>query len=122
MEYCFSADGEYFEQDLQSVLDTLVYSNDEDTLSKMTIAVGKWVSVDHSEFINADHIIEDMQERAYNEYGEAAEYYLEHLKKSHAEALQSLLDEWYKTLPAVGFYKIKDVKVITVAQALAGEY
>ena len=84
---------EYGCGDYQMAVDECI---DEDTKvgDIVTIFEAEAIEYTHADFVNAESIIEDMQNCAYDTVGEFAETYLEELKKEDFKELDKLITDW----------------------------
>lgn len=107
-EYCFSLDEEYWDEDTDYILDN-IYDN-------TTVYVGIQVKMKHKDYLSAENLICDMQQRAYDD-SEYAEGYLEGISKDKKEELSKIvLDYLNKNIGEPRFYKIRDTKEISVEE------
>ena len=60
-------------------------------------------------FMDASDAIEYMQERAYDEYGEYAESFLDGLTSEAKQELEDFLEAWQTKYGDVTFYNVSDV-------------
>lgn len=84
---------------------------------EVEIREGKSVQFTHDEFINADRIIEDLQETAYDEFGEWQEDYLDDLAKDKekiSELKKLLIHFITNNAKPPKCFKVVDIKSIKV--------
>jgi len=111
IEYAYSFDEERFYGDIQSAIDDAENTGDFKTGDTITIYKGRSCRAQHSEFIWVDNFIEDMQLRAYDNYGEFGEDYLIGLEKQKVKELESLIVNWFKkNVPEPTFYSVANVE------------
>lgn len=61
------------------------------------------------DFIDAEDIIRCAQDRAYDEFGEDAEKYLDDVTDEEIKKLDAFLSDWLKRNSGVEFYAVKDI-------------
>ncbi len=92
----FSTDGETFSDDEQCVIDYCL--DNLDSGESFTLTIGKKRAFAHGDFFHKcqlENLVESLQERAYDEVGEIAETYLEHLATpDNEDEFQKLVSEW----------------------------
>ena len=79
----------------------------------VTLVEGDEVPADHSQFVNGDRLIEELQERAYDEYGEYAEDYL--VDVGDVAELEALIVGWLNEhAKPPTFYRVDNMREISV--------
>lgn len=68
------------------------------------------------EFVTADYYVEQMQEMAYDNYGEWAEDFGTDASNKSVKELQRLIEDWAEKNMGVSFYTVKDVKEYTITE------
>ncbi|MCU7836495.1 MAG: hypothetical protein KZQ83_14755 [gamma proteobacterium symbiont of Taylorina sp.] len=88
------------------------------------VSVSKGISVLklHQDFIYAGEIIDSMKERAYEEFDDYADGYLEDIKESDREQLKQLIITWFNNnAKQPTFYNVKDIEDIEEIEVKVGE-
>lgn len=86
----------------------------EDDKELLTVFVGEGIKPTHKQFIVAIDICEEMQNKAYDEFDEYSEGYLDGITKEQEEELNNLIASWFdKNIQEPNFYRIKNAKEIT---------
>lgn len=86
----------------------------EDDKEILIVFVGEGIKPTHKQFIEAIDICEEMQNRAYDEFDEYSEGYLDGITKEQEEELNNLIANWFdKNIQEPNFYRIKNTKEIT---------
>lgn len=109
-EYCYSIDEEYFRSELGEVICDL--DDGENSYYR-----GVPVPRKHSDYLNVDRIIEDMQEAAYESMPEdlAADYLVDDLSDDKLKELDTLITNWFNdNAPQPTFYHVEEIEEITV--------
>lgn len=74
-------------------------------------------------FVDADNVIEMAQERAYDEYSDYAECFLDGVTDEEKKKLDDFLSDWLDRNADVTFYMVTDVKAhIITKQDIADSY
>ena len=68
----------------------------------------------HSDFINIDSVINDMQVQAVDDCGEAAEEYLNELNEMQKLDLHIYLADWFDKNAKLNFYGVENPRKIVV--------
>ena len=68
----------------------------------------------HSDFIDVESILQDMQAVAMDKCGEIAEEYLNDVKITDSEELKKYLSEWINKNAKLNFYGVENAKKIMV--------
>lgn len=106
---CWSSDEENFRYDsLGELLDA------EEIDVGQTVYVGEQSDASAYGFVDADDIIEQFNERAYDEFGECAEDWPDVTKEAKAE-LNAYLAAWIERHSPQRFYRVVNVKKYTVS-------
>lgn len=72
---------------------------------------------DPADFFDVSHLIEQMQERAYDEGGEFAEDYLADLTEEQVHELDRVVKAWLTSVsPSVTFFSVKGIQTFSVTQ------
>ncbi len=72
---------------------------------------------DPADFFDVDHLIEQMQERAYDVGGEFAEDYLTDLTEEQVQNLRQVVNTWLSSVkPQVNFFNVKNIQTFKVTQ------
>ena len=72
---------------------------------------------DPADFFDVDHLIEQMQERAYDVGGEFAEDYLADLTEEQVKNLRQVVNAWLSSVnPHVNFFSVKQIQTFKVTQ------
>lgn len=112
VQECWSIDNECFNA---VCLGELVDSNSDDIVVGTVVYKGDAVSADISSLLSAEDIVEMLSERAYDEYGEAAEDYPDVSKEEMAE-LDKLLQGWIEKCCKPTFYSVRNVKEYVITE------
>lgn len=114
--YVYSGNEEDWSPDIESVIDQI----DAEESDVVSIYKGEAVSAKLSEFIPQGwELIEWMQERAYDSYGEYAESFLDYVTTEKRDDLMNdinkVITEWFvKNQFTLDFYTVTNVKEIKV--------
>lgn len=111
MKQVWSKDEEYFACESLSEL-----IRDHDLSVGKVVYFGNASHPSPSTFIDADNIIEQAQERAYDEYGDHAEFFLDGVTEEEKKILNDFLWEWLDRNSDVTFYMVSDVSPYTVTE------
>jgi len=112
MEYVYSLDESAF-YDYESIIETA--KEDYEIGTEVTIYKGEPVEFNHSDFIDIEHIIDSIKERAFEECDEYADLYLNDLCKDSKKVLKEIIAEWLnKNTKKPNFYTVKNVVEIKV--------
>ena len=105
-------------------LDNEKYKNYEDLMNELKefYNISKEVEVweadrvewNHSDFINVDDLIHNMQTDAMDECGEVAEEYLNDVTDEKKEALKNHISNWFYANAKLNFYGVENEKKIVV--------
>ena len=68
----------------------------------------------HSDFINVESILQDMQAVAMDKCGEIAEEYLNDVEITDSEEFKKYLSEWFNKNAKLNFYGVENAKKIMV--------
>ena len=109
----WSEDGETFHSE-QDIIESLDFPEND---SVLVIYKGVKVSRKHNDYFNANSIIEDIQESAFNDVGDFAEGYLTELSLQDIKQLQYMLSKWLdKNAAQPLFYAVKNVTPIQITK------
>ena len=101
-------------------------ANDEKDAIGWVINVCEKIQPTHTRFINAKHIVSEMQNNAYDEFSEWSEDYLNDVEfdAEKIKSLNELLEKWfYENASQPTFWQAgKDVETIVVDKDLMNEY
>jgi hypothetical protein len=101
-------------------------ANDEKDAIGWSINVCEKIQPKHNSFMNAKDLINEMQNRAYEEHSEWSEDYLSDVEfdDEKIKSLNLLLEKWFdENASQPTFYRAgKDVKTIVVDKNLLNEY
>ncbi len=114
---CYSRNGEYY-TDIDAVHDDLRcdYADGEDAV----IYEADSELATHESLLSVDYLVENMIGRAYDNYDEWAEHYLEDLDKKKRESLAKHILEWFgENAKKPNFYSVTNAEMIDVK---VGEY
>lgn len=124
IDYVYSHDEETFndESELEAAISLLnrLPHEEFDKLSlgdKLTVYRGIRVPKTASGFVNdwhVTHLIDDLQETAYDECGEYAEYFGSDISKEAKQELQTFIEQWADKHMDVSFYGVTDIEDIEV--------
>lgn len=110
-EQCYSQDNEKYTD----------YANFMDDLKEfynIGESVEVWeadkVEYEHTQFINVDDLIENMQSEAMDECGEVAEEYLNELTNDQKSDLYRHISLWFMQHSKINFYGVENAKKIVV--------
>lgn len=121
MSECFSRDGEAYYQDGEGemVYNILIgYDNPLEAVGE-TYYKGTVRKPKPSSLFNMDRVVEDMQERAYDEYGEWAEDFA--VGQSFRE-LELLIEGWLDKNVSVSFFAVEDVEQRKITKEMVEEF
>lgn len=68
----------------------------------------------HSDFINIDSVINDMQVQAVDDCGEAAEEYLNEITEDQKKNLEKYIADWFDKNAKLNFYGVENPRKIVV--------
>ncbi|SET40173.1 hypothetical protein SAMN05216326_12510 [Nitrosomonas marina] len=118
------------DQNSENEVDDLVYSEDGETFYEyegivpylefpdgdtQEIYQGTKHPFTNSRFMDAESIIEDARDKAWDLAGEFSEGYLENIPKEKVDELDKLLADWFDTnVGQPDFYSVKNIKKITI--------
>lgn len=108
---CWSVDGEEFTFDN---LGDLLDSRGDELRPGHKVWRGTAFPPSLSSLADADSVIEDIRERAYDFGGEWADNYPE-VTPEHKAKLQTLLEQWLAECPSPRFYQVTDAKPYILA-------
>jgi len=114
-EKVYSRNGEEY-YDLDTVIDDLRDCGDYEVGYKAEIFEADLRQAKHSDFISAQRLIEDLQERAYDNHGEWSECYLEDVSEEKIKELEKLIISWFDlNAKKPTFYSVEnDIKIQVV--------
>jgi len=118
MEYVYSFNEETF-MDIDSLEDEIDERNSEDENIKVThVYRGEKIVQYHADFFDADYVIEDMTNRAYETCDEYSDNYIQELEdKKHSQNIQKLvLDYLNKNVKQPDFYMVENVQEISIEE------
>ena len=113
-ETCYSYNMEDYYADLQEVIEDVIGDIEE---FPATFTFGEADSRHHtiSDFMMVDILLEDAQERAYDECGEWTQDWLEGVKEEDKIALAQMIESWARISGnQPKFYSVENVRHITV--------
>lgn len=104
--------------------DSKLWSTHEDLMQQLKFFHSKGEEVEvweadkkewkHSDFIDLESILQDMQAAAMDKCGEIAEEYLNDVKTTDAEELEKYLAEWFNKNAGLDFYGVENAEKIMV--------
>lgn len=115
-EKCYSSNMEDYYADLQEVIEGVIGDYSEDSFP-MSVTFGEADSRHHtiSDFMMVDVILEDAQERAYEECGEWVDGWLEKVTDLDKVELADMISAWATIRDhQPKFYSVENVRHITV--------
>lgn len=118
MEYVYSLSEDEF-MDIDAITDEIDETNSEEDNIKVThVYRGEKVPQYHADFFDVDSLIEDMTNRAYDNFDEHSDNYCNNLEdKKHALNLQKvILDYLNENVKQPDFYSVENVQKITVEE------
>jgi len=112
MEYSYSTNEENYIGNFDSPESAAAeaFYDDEDLQS---VWVGENIKRPTEFFVLGNHIIESIQEQAYEEAGEYAESWLENLPKEKISELEKVIADWIDANDPPHFWTVTNVKEIT---------
>lgn len=110
---CYSHNNELFNDDISFVLDE--FADTKEIGEEVTYWQGETSPYTHASFLDIEHLVEDMKERAWDEaYEDLAEAYLDDITDKHKRELTALILDYLNThLDQPTFYGVKNVEEIT---------
>lgn len=111
-EQVYSRDGERY-TDYKNLMESLVYAY-YDIGESVEVWEADKVIWKHSDFIDIDDLIDDMQTAAMDECGEVAEEYLDEITKEQLTDLRNHIAEWFNKNAKLDFYGVENEKKIVV--------
>lgn len=109
-EVCYSITGEDYTE-LCLVMEQL--RDEHEIGDSVEVFQGISTPIGHNGFIFANTLIEHMQDRAWEEYGEWSEGYLDNITKDQKLQLENLISAWFtRNVPTPTFYKVIGVQKI----------
>ena len=114
-EYAYSVNGERYTEDYHEVINDLMGENMPG--EEVWIYRATPIEYTHVDFINADYIVEQMQEIAYDEGSDWAEGYLDDIRtdKEKLKDLEQHIARWFKDNSKDAlFFTVKDVEKIKI--------
>ena len=119
-ELVYSLDGENYRfDDLTELLAEL--EDGGDLGEGKTIHAGTAIRHKASEFFYVDSLVDDMQNRAYDEAGEWAEDFPD-ISKEQSKELGDLIGAWLDKNVNVNFWTVGDAKEIQITAAMIAEF
>ena len=116
--YCYSTNEEYFTRcDFSEILYELrdnVSSNEE--LIGQTYYRGDVIPIQYSDCIDIESILEDCDQRAYEEIGEIYDNDFTGVSEEAKQELLSLLEEWSKKHINFGYRKVENVVELKIEE------
>ena len=106
---CYSADQETFRDDLESALGDLSYFT-----PGAVIECGDSIPVSIQELVWVDHLLDEIQEHAYDEVGESAQDWLMDIPQAAKDELQRLIVAWIEKHDPPKFWKVENVRPYTL--------
>lgn len=121
MAECYSRDEECFTEtnEMDIVWEIISDQTSPSEAIGYTYYKGESYKPSPSSLFNMDRMAEDMQERAYDEYGEWAEDYL---AGENLYELQKIIETWLDDNIPVSFFAVKDVVQKSVTKEMVEEY
>lgn len=110
-EQCYSVDNEGYKS-WEGMMDDLRESYDEG--EEVLVWEADKKEYKHSDFIDVNVIINDMQCNAYDEAGEVAEEYLNGLSDKKKDELKNHIADWFVQNGKINFYGVENEKKIMV--------
>ncbi|MCB1723256.1 MAG: hypothetical protein KDJ39_06130 [Gammaproteobacteria bacterium] len=119
-ETVYSHDGEEY-GDYDTALFRAIDGPDEVKVGDtVTLFEGEAVTAMHQMFVNVDRLIEEIQERAMDDYDDYADRYLTDIED--ASELETLIVDWLnKNAAAPTFYTVQNVREIQVVVQKMGD-
>jgi hypothetical protein len=115
-QYSWSVDEETYRDQCDSIEEAVAAALDHHGGLEIgtTISVGEIISVDASQLVDADSVIESMSCQAYDIAGEPSEDYLAGATKEQKDELESLIAAWADRVEKPAFWQIGTIFVHTV--------
>jgi len=112
---CYSTNEIEFYEEIEDLLSV----NEVESIEQLdTIYVGEKVQKNHSDFIFASSLIEDMQNIIYDNHGEYAEGYIENIDiglKEHKAGLEKVISDYMdEHFAKPNLFEVKNIKQITI--------
>lgn len=114
-KYSHSTDEENFNGHFDSKEAAAKFAFDDDP-DIDRVWVGENTYYTAKDFINADDILEDIEERACDECGECSVDWLATLSEEKKQEFEKLIGDWIDTNATISFYSVSDVTVIDKEQ------
>lgn len=100
----YSLCGADWDEDLDCLIDEF------DMGETFTYYAGETEKVSHGHFIDGTRVIENMQDRAYDEVGEHADGYLDDLSASHGKELGAVIEKFINSVAKpTKFYSVINI-------------
>lgn len=112
VQYSWSIDQETFRDQCDSVAGAIAAAVDHhggDLRVGSTVYIGDVVQVETEALIDASSIVEAMQERAYEDAGEASEDYLAMVSAEQLKELQHLVADWADRVETPHFWRVGNI-------------
>lgn len=124
VQYSWSIDQETFRDQCDSVAAAIAAAVDHhggDLRVGSTVYIGDVVQVETEALIDASSIVEAMQERAYEDAGEASEDYLAVVSAEQLKELQHLVADWADRVETVNFWRVGNIASHVISAEDLGE-
>lgn len=120
-DYCYSTNEEEF--NYTSEWECLERLWDEDYLQEGAVFFrGTSKKGSASDYFIMNRVVEDMQERAWDECGEWAEGFLEDVPEKKWKELDKYICKWLDKNAKVNFYTVENVEKIVVTQEMVDSF
>lgn len=110
----YSLDNERYYDDIDEILELI--EEDYDSEKPKYIYEADKVKVTHKDYINVDSLLEDMKDRAYEDYEEGSYGYLEDEKYiQKIECLEALIIDYMdKNFKQPTWYRVENIKKVVL--------
>ena len=121
---CFSTDEEIFRDEYEEDVVDDIISGFEDPYEAIGIAYWKGHSnrPSPSSVFRIQWLIEEMQENAWDNYGEFAEDFLNDLPNEKVEELEKLIVDWFDSNVNVSFWQVHNTEERAITKEMVGRY
>lgn len=120
--YSFSVDGNYggkfdsVEEALADARGSLAKWPEptDENLANHSVYIGECEPLNELDIVSATSVIEDMQQRAYEECGEVTEDWMDTVTEGQRTELENLIEGWVKKHFPVEFWRVDDIHRYTL--------
>ena len=121
MAECYSRDEECFTETNEMDIAWEIISDQDNPLEAIgyTYYKGTSYTPKPSSLFNLDRAIENMEESAYDEYGEWSEDFT---SGTNFKELEKLIDNWLDANVSIGFFGVRDIVQKSITKEMVEEY